>query len=409
MAFGPDSVPQTGNPYVEGVRLFLRGVDLLDALPFGDSAIQQANRQAAREAGYTGTRDQLNAIGEGLRNAAVFAAGQGGGPGDFNRAGPAARPSAPVASTPPPVASTPPPSSGPSAADQASGFPTSIPLPNIPGLPSSLPLPPVLAGAIGSQILPAIITAGLFWPTAAGQGSDILSVPRPRMPGGRTRGRRGRRAQPRAQPRGNPFPAAGVKGRGGPVTISRPRAQAMPQPVAVPAKMPPKPKVLAGGAGIKVRVGPIKVSAPGQIPRTVTQRAQAVLTNPYIRGLLGAAASGLFAGLLSPSQTAQRGRVTMPNTGPGTLPAPLPVVSPLTALQPQALPYARAQPLAQAAVQEQDCSCRPARKRSKKKPCKNPVTTRRSFERDGKRFVTTTKEIKCQASSRKKRPLRPAQ
>jgi hypothetical protein len=68
---GPDSIPGgdtfTGNPYVEGVRLFVRAVDALDKLPFGDSAIQRANRRAARAAGYTGDRATLNAIGQGLR------------------------------------------------------------------------------------------------------------------------------------------------------------------------------------------------------------------------------------------------------------------------------------------------------------------------------------------------------
>jgi hypothetical protein len=159
----------------------------------------------------------------------------------------------------------------------------------------------------------------------------------------------------------------------------------------------PRPGVLRGGAGVKIKVGEIRANAPGQIPRTVSQQVSQVLANPYVKGLLGAIGAGFVSGLLNPSQTAQRGaqlgNVQVPS--PGVQPLPFP--NPLTALQPAALPYASVAPMARAAVQEQDCSCRPARKKRKKKACKNPVTSRRSFKRGSKRFVTTTKELKCQA------------
>ena len=381
MAIGPDDIPSTGNPYIEGVRAFLRGVELLDGLPFGDSSIQQANRAAARAAGYGGTRAELNAIGEGLRNAEAFAAGQGGGPGAGRDAPPNIGPR------------------GPTVADQAGGYPISIPLPNIPGLPTSIPLPPI-AGPIITQALPAIITAGLFWPTAAGPGSDLrdlYAVPKGRTKGPRTR--RGRRSRARARPvavpgRGNPFPAAGVKGRGGPVTISQPAQRARPQPVAVPARNPYQPG--KNIPGVKINTGPIKAAPPAKIPQSraqqVATRAQAIFNNPLVRDVLGAVLGAGLGSLFVKSPAAQLGRINLPNTGA----SPFPLTQPLTAANLAPLSYAAPWAVPRTATQEQDCSCRPARKK-RKKSCKNPVTSRRSFKRGNRKFVTTTKELKCQA------------
>lgn len=71
---GADVPSFPGADLIPGIGAFLRGVKLLDALPFGDSRIQQANRAAARAAGYTGDAATLNAIGGGLRNRAEFTA-----------------------------------------------------------------------------------------------------------------------------------------------------------------------------------------------------------------------------------------------------------------------------------------------------------------------------------------------
>jgi len=378
-------VDANGNLVRAGVEL---AVDAINSAFSGGTQAPNANQQAALiAAGYVlQEQNQANPRTRNLQNW-ISPAGEIFGPRTSRRIAIEL-----IRSPPPP----PPPIAGPSAPDQAGlGFPASIPLPNIPGLPSSIPFPPIFAPVIG-QVLPAIITAGLFWPTAAGRGSDLrdlYGIPKPAPKGrGRGRGRRARtRARPRAVPgRGNPFPAAGVKGRGGPVTISRP-ARARPQPVAVPARNPyvPGKKI----PGIKIDVGPIKAPAPARIPATVGQRAAAILRNPYIAGILNSGLSAGIASLFVKSPSARIGRVELPNVGP----SPLPALNPLTAANPAALPYSAAFPRTNAATQEQDCSCRPVRKRSKKKPCKNPVTSRRSFKRGSRKFVTTTKELKCQA------------
>lgn len=384
-------------------NLIRAGVDLaIDAINnafSGGTQAPNANQQAALiAAGYT--RAETNQANPRTRNLQNWIAPDGTiyGPRTSREIAQQLIRTPPIA---PPIT---PPSAGPSGPDQAGGFPPSIPLPSIPGLPSSLPLPPIIAAAL-PQALPAIITAGLFWPTAAGRGSDLrdlYAVPKA-TPKGRPRRRRSTRtrARPVATPgRGNPFPGTVPKGRGGPVTISRP-AVARPQPVAVPARNPWQPSRAI--PGVKIDVGPIKAPAPAQIPRTVTQRVQAVLSNPLVRGIVGPIVSGALGSLFVKSPAQRLGRVNLPNT----IPSPLPLTNPLTAVQTQALPYARAFPATQAATQEQDCSCRPARKKRTKKPCKNPVTSRRSFARDGSRFITVTRQVKCQASSRKKPALRP--
>jgi hypothetical protein len=175
-----------------------------------------------------------------------------------------------------------------------------------------------------------------------------------------------------------------------------------PPVVVAGVNMPPAPRSLP--PAVKVDVGPIVAAPPRPIQQTVLQRAQGVLSNPLVRNALGAAAAAAFSAITAPGAAPRVGRVTLPGQSPVISPGSLP----LTALNPGALQYRALNP-ALAQAQEQDCSCRPARKKRKGKPCKNPVKSRRSFERDGKRFITTTKEVKCQASSRKKRRLRPVQ
>lgn len=364
------------------------GIDAVNSAFSGGTKAPNANQQQVLiDAGYT--LQQQNQANPRTRNLQNWIAPDGTvyGPGTSReiaqqliRNPPAARP----------------PAAGPTGPDNA-GFPISIPLPSIPGLPSSIPLPPI-AGPIISQALPAIITAGLFWPFPAGRGSDLRDLyGMPKPAGTKPRTRRGRRTRVRARPRaipgrGNPFPATGKKGSSGPVTISRP-ARARPAPVAVPAKFP-KPKVLRPGAGVKINTGPIKAPAPAKIPQTVTQRIAGIASTPFVRGLLGSLISAGLPSLFVKSPPSTRiGRVELPNTQPIGLPG----LNPLTALQAQPLTYARPFPLTNAATQEQDCSCRPARKKSKKKPCKNPVTSRRGFKRGSRKFVTTTRELKCQA------------
>jgi len=280
-----------------------------------------------------------------------------------------------------------------------------LPLPNIPpGVIGALPSWPVLGGPI--------IAGTLMWPTAVGRGSDLrdlYGIPQPKSPGGRSRGRRGRRrgarARPRALPgRGNPFPPA-APGRGGSVTI-RTRPGAPPVPAAARVVSPAWKPSKANLPPVKIPKQVIKAPAPARVPMTRTQaavaKARAVLTSPVFQMANTILGSPLFNLFQPRARAPSLGNIQLPGTGlsPGINP------NPLTALNPAALPYA-AFARAPAAVTEQDCSCRPARKKRKGKPCKNPVTSRRSFKRDGSQFITVTRRVKCQASSRKKPRLRP--
>lgn len=320
-----------------------------------------------------------------------------------------------------------------SSAQTGGGFP----LPNsLPGysIPDLLPAIPGF-GSVLSRILGAGIAGWLLYPRAAGQGSDLrdlYGVPNPKPRAG-TRGRRRRRvrARPIARPtNGNPFPAV-PKGRGGPKTISRPgvavltppknrvavltppkNPRPLPPPLSIPqANAMPRPAVLSGPLVI-----PRSLPSPGQmrIPTVSSTRAlPAVSSIPsWVAPLVRVALPGLLAQLGARPSALTYGLPAISPAVPGIAPgigpitSPLAFPSPLTALQPSALTSASPWAVPRTATQEQDCSCRPARKKRKGKPCKNPVKSSRRFVRDGKRFVTTTKEIKCQASSRKKPRLR---
>lgn len=78
-----ESVITGPNPVTLGVTLFDYVTGIKDS-----SRIESAQIAAARDAGYSGTRAQLVAIGQGLLSQAAFSLGQGAGPGAFDRAGP---------------------------------------------------------------------------------------------------------------------------------------------------------------------------------------------------------------------------------------------------------------------------------------------------------------------------------
>jgi hypothetical protein len=284
----------------------------------------------------------------------------------------------------------------------------------IPALPLPPSIPPFIAGAARALPWPVLggpIGAGvLMWPTAAGTGSDLrdlYGMPKPKTPGGRRRGRRRRtRARPRAAPgRGNPFPAA-APGRGGPVTIrTRPAAPAAPPAVRVAQKVWKPSK--ANLPPVKIPKQRIELPRPAGIPQSPAQKvlskAGAIAKSPWFNVASTIINSPFFSLFQPKARAPSLGQIVLPGTGsqPGLN------LNPLTALNAPGLQYSRALAANPAAVSEQDCSCRPVRKKRKGKPCKNPVTSRRSFKRNGSKFVTTTKEIKCQASSRKKPSLRP--
>jgi hypothetical protein len=303
--------------------------------------------------------------------------------------------------------------------------PSQVILPSLPGfprgpsiadkLPGRLPIPPWIwenLPGFGSTLARwlGLGTAGaLLWPIEAGRGSDLrdfYGIPAPAdAPGARPRRGRGARkrrgGRPRRIPgRGDPFPGAGGKnppkglpGTGGAVA-GRVRPRTVPGPVVVAGvNMPPAPRSLP--PAVVVSPGEITVRAPAPVRVSVAQRAAIAVRSPAVQQALGAMALGALQALGQPRMP-QFGRVTVPS--PSLSPYPFP----LTASIPQSVTSSRAWAAPQSAVNEQDCTCRPKRKKSGKKPCKNPVKSRRSFTRDGKRFVTTTKELTCPASSRKK-------
>jgi len=402
-----------GNLVDAGARLFIDAVNT--AFSGGTKAPTERQQDALIAAGYTlQPQNQANPRTRNLQNW-ISPTGQIYGPSSSREIAQqlVRNPPAVVPPLAPPVPSAPPATFqpplnvapvAPSIPDQAAGFPVSIPLPNIPGLPSSIPIP-AIPPAAWPVILGPVIAGGLFYPTPAGRGSDLrdlYGMPAPkkgrtRTPGRRARGR-GRTKIP--NPWGPPRTRTGVKpqptsGRGGPVTIGRPNVRTAAPPVAIPAKFP-KPAVLRPpGAGVKINTGPIKASPPARIPQTAAQRAAAIARTPFVRDLLGTLFSTGLGSLFVNSPASRLGRINLPNTAPGANPLPMPL--PGLATNPLAWSYAVPRTAALAQATEQDCTCRPVRKKSKKKACKNPVTSRRSFMRGARKFVTTTKELKCQA------------
>jgi len=360
------------------------------------SSTIDAQIRAAREAGYTGTRPQLIAIGQGLISRDAFALGQGGGPGP-DRAGPRGPPA--VVSTPPliPIPSFP-------------GVPGSVPPvavpPGTPGIPSgpSIPdrIPPrtiPVGGVIGS-VLSRVIGWGagaLFYPRSTSPNDVICvdtdygpwcppgmpAVPAPvAVPGSRP----GRRSRPRVipgtsprrreRPRTLPAPAIPVpRPRGRPVTIS--------QPVVRPA-----PRVATGSLPQPRSLPPpvTKFPAPGNLPMPSIPTAAAA--NPLIRAL------PMIAAIVLPSIGAWvgSGARAMPRVGSPSIPAyppsAIPGLGTFPGIGPQPLPMPALAPLtaystavAQSPAQDLDRQCRERakQKRKRKKPKDRAVCYRGTF------------------------------
>jgi hypothetical protein len=370
------------------------------------SAIESANIRAAREAGYTGNRETLIAIGGGIRNAAVFAAGQGGGPGP-DRAGPARA---------------------------VAGNPPFIPAPNIPGLPGSIPpsSPPSVPGRPGGPSIPdrlpggSVIgeaagtivrsilrggwVGGIFYPSSTSRDDTVCletdygpwcppglpAVPAPAVPGTRT----GRRARPRvvrpgrrARPRvANPVAPPKVQPRGRPVTISRPRVIEQPR---VETRAPPAPRSLPPPSS--------SFPAPGPVARPATIPATSSRVLPALASLV-LPAVGVATSLLSGSQTrvgSQANPLTWPRpiTLPGTitLPGIGPSPSPLANLAANPLTSFNAV-VAQSPAQELDRQCRERAKRKRKKKREpRKVCYRGTYIESSKSTRKTRKEkVPCQ-------------
>jgi hypothetical protein len=226
----PKSVPSTGNPYIEAARLFVRAVQRLNALPFGDSSIQQANRAAARAAGYTGTRAQLNAIGQGLRSNFPAA----------DRTGPRLpQPGQIVTVSPWSVAvSARPLPKGPRRRRTPRRKPARKPArkpprraPRLPKLPR-IPSPDIPPGTRIPRVLPNVlppvlkVILGVLWPSPIKPDPDWVPPPARARPSGPTR-------RPVVRPSYPPAPAAPAERE--PSAPPAPRPSAPPAPAAPPA------------------------------------------------------------------------------------------------------------------------------------------------------------------------------
>lgn len=342
----------------------------------------------AREAGYTGTRAQLIAIGQGLLSADAFAAGQGGGPGS-DRVAPGRPAGVGVIGTPPliPIPALP--------GVPGSGPPIAVPpgTPSFPGGPS-IPdtIPPrvgVGSGAIGA-VLARVIGWGagaLFYPRSTSNADVVCidtdygpwcppgmpNVPAPvavpgSRPGRRSRPRvvpgtrTGRRSRPRVAPANPVVPQARPGGR--PITISRP--QVIPQPRVIDAPLP-MPRSLPPPAASFPTPG--SAGMPATVPATRTLPASAVAA--LLLPALGAWVStqlGTRTGLGSMANP-----LTRPMPGLGTAPLPSIGSFPSPALNPATQPLtAYSTALAPSAAQDLDRQCRERakskRKRKKRKP-----------------------------------------
>lgn len=268
-------------------------------------------------------------------------------------------------------------------------------LPNVPPFIANLPNTMPGVGAAAARILAPIIAVGLFWPSST-SSTDVIygqEAARPRAtPGGRTRGRRGRRA--RARPR----PVAVPKDRPGtPRTISKRVVRAGPQviedirlggEVAPPIALPSSSSSSAPSTSSSSIPAPTTAGQgawpypstsspwPSSAPATSSPWSKVA---PYVAPFLGT----LVGPFLSPQAQPL----------PRTQLAP----DPLTQANAAALPFAATQ------AQTRDCSCAKTKKR-RKKGCTNPVTSRTHKTRGGRKFVTVTRRIECPASSRKKLP-----
>lgn len=380
----------TGGPFGTIAELW----NLARTTPDSSSTIN-AQIRAAREAGYTGTRPQLIAIGQGLISQAAFQLGQGGGPGSTRNPniGPPTQSAIPGL-----PGGTPPLIPAPSSPPGVPGSPPSSPPPSIPGLPSgpSIPdrIPPLTGvGAATRAVLQTILRGGwaglLFYPREAGRGSALCvetqygpycppvvqavpaAVPLPSGPRRRSRRVPGTAAPPRRRERGRVAqPAAPAVPRGRPVTISRP--QVIPQPRVITRPFPQPSSLPPPGAtfplpGNVARPAAIPAARPGVIP------AVAAAAIPAALGLLIGSQTAARSQTYSPPSTIpgvgvgplpgvmnppQLGRVELPGVGPSPLPLPNLATAPLTSFQAA---------VAQSPAQELDRQCRERAKRKRKK------------------------------------------
>jgi len=370
MTIDANSVPSTGNPYVEAVRLFLRGVEFLDGLPFGASRIKNANRRAAIRAGYRPqdgyTSAQLQAIGQGLRS--NFPTGDPVGPYPLRAIAAAPAPQ-PAPNAPGNVfeellrksweprgreevleelerllkKTFTPKGRGPSIPDQ---------------MPKRVPIPQRVAVLLPGVLGTILSTVGLIlFPSSIGKEPPWQPPPSTRKGKGPPRRPKVKAPKTRTAPRGLP-----------------PVVPKMPQ-----YRVPSAPSPVRGQPSIDPKDYPIRIPQPAPVPAPGRIPAPKFSLGNLAPFALPAA---LFANLPSSNLGRRSARVAPAGRG-------------LTRIQSTGLGLAP-QP-------SDPCEAKRARERRNRKPsCTNPIVRTTKRTTDGQQFITITRRIECQASSRKK-------
>lgn len=161
---------------------------------------------------------------------------------------------------------------------------------------------------------------------------------------------------------------------------------------AMPAQRPaPQPKLTVKSAPksavVKMpKIDPASFPAPAKIPvgRVAGIYARWNALPEWARKAAVAGVSTYALGSFARSSSS-------PYTRSPTAPAPYtpPTTVGLTSLQASPLPLARTQP--------DKCKCPKPKKKSGKPACRNPIVSRSRRTRDGRRFSTVTRELKCPA------------
>lgn len=418
-----------GNPILTVAELWNAARNTPDSNSTTDAQIR-----AARDAGYTGTRAQLIAIGQSIVSADAFNAQQGGSPGPNRPAPVFVRP---ITNTPPlvpPITNTPPPEYIPPTA--APDFPwlTTTTFYTGPRNPRRTPkrkkqetwnheravrearecalhlksptddniarcytsrgldapemfddafvrspgfeIPTaVLASRIGvlSRVLNPML--GFFWPSST-SSTDAVS-----------------QAEAEAQARKNADPRTPTRG---PTTRPNIRTPVRPAPgptywpsPRVPDRRPaprdaPIPRILRDPFPMP-QFDPRSVPAPAPIPAPRPTPAPPGSSPTWFDPLY------LVPLLSQPGRTP--GRFQFPQTPTSPNPNPAQFEQPFASPMPQ--PNDR-------------CDCTKTKQRKKKDSCSNPIVSKRKRTKDGQLYLTITRRIECQALSKKKLPSLPA-
>jgi hypothetical protein len=232
-----------------------------------------------------------------------------------------------------------------------------------------------VVGAIG-RFLPWVL---IFLPTETGD----MPWYDPRQPSGpKTRPRIPRLPEPETYPMPEPQPELEPQPQRAP--RRPPTDTPFPEPPMTPAQVPKpeeRPQDYPDPTG-----DPWQWPQPGQRPAPRERPypgTPPIVPGPAPTAPPTATPSGfpdwLLPLLFSLPGAPSPGRVQLPDVREAPEPTPL------TAFQPQRVPY-----------ETETCQCDKPKKRGKRK-CRNPVVSRRKSTRGGRRYITTTRRIECQA------------